>query len=333
MKYFASALVVALLALTASVVTAQDKYGDALLQKGELTVIRRGQNLKFNQANQSVPVFVDDVLRVGADSSVVLKSRDKATISMGANAVFQVKPFEYQEKKGFARMLFGRFRSVIQGLGGQESMNAKTATAVIGVKGTENLTSVRPRGDTMLVGVENTTTIQNPAAPKKRAAYGEGNRITRAPRGDFILAADRLETPDFILIPTTGEPLGVRRVQDGGGGETPIGPDFLGLTLGDGDPISGPAPDEVLDELSDLNSPDPSDPNASNFPGQGGLIRTGLTTQEDLDEGEEEDVEGGEGGEGEGEGDADQTPDIDEQNLDDPAQNLFRGDVRLQFQQ
>jgi hypothetical protein len=333
MKWFTSALAVALLALSASVVSAQDKYGDAVVQQGELTVIRQGQNLKFNQPNQSVPVFVDDVLRVGGNSSVVLKSRDKATISMGANAVFQVKPFEYQEKKGFARMLFGRFRSLVQGLGGNESMNAKTATAVIGVKGTENLTSVRPRGDTMLVGVESTTTIQNPIARKKRADYGEFRRITRAPQGDFVLASDRLETPDFILIPTTGEPLQVRTVQDGGNPETPIGPNFLGLTLGDGDPISGPAPDEVLKDLGgNLNSPPAGDPNAGTFPGQNSLVQNGLTSQEDLDEGESEDVEGDEGGEVEGPSGIDQTPNVGEQNLDDPAQNLFRGDVEIFFQ-
>jgi hypothetical protein len=93
MKLLSSAFVVSLLALTASVVFAQDKYGDALLEQGELTVIRQGQNLKFNQPNQSVPVFVQDVLRVGEKGRVVLKTRDKATIQMGANAVFQVKPF------------------------------------------------------------------------------------------------------------------------------------------------------------------------------------------------------------------------------------------------
>ena len=336
MKVFASTLLLSLLTLTAAAVFAQDKYGDALLEQGELTVIRQGQNLKFNQPNQSVPVFVDDVLRLGEKSRLVLKSREKATISMGANAVFQVKPFEYKEKKGFARMLFGRFRSLVQGLSGSESMNAKTATAVIGVKGTENLTSVRPRGDTMLVGVESTTTIQNPASAQKRAAYGEGHRLTQSPRGDFIVAVDRIETPDFILIPATGEPLQVRRAQDGGGGDTPIGPNFLGLTLGDSDPISGPAPDEVLDELGgDLNSPPAGDPNAGSFPGQNSLIAAGLTTQEDLDEGESEEVEAGEGEGGDAEGDsgADQIPDVDEQNLDDPAQNLFRGDVRIDFQQ
>jgi hypothetical protein len=230
-------------------------------------------------------------------------------------------------------MLFGRFRSVIQGLAGNESMNAKTATAVIGVKGTENLASIRPRGDTMLVGVESVTTIQNPAAPKKRAE-GNGSRITRGgSQGDFVLAANRNESPDFILIPTTDEPLHVTQVQDGG--ENPVPPGNLGLTIGDGDPITGEAPDEVLDELQDLNSPDPNDPGASNFPGQQGLVRTGLTTQEDLDEGENDEVEGGEGGDGEGGGGGGgpETPSVDEPDLDDATQNLFRGDVQLQFQQ
>jgi hypothetical protein len=325
MKFLSSALVVALLAFTASLVSAQDRFGDAVIEKGELTIVRQGNNLKFKQGNQPVPVFVADVLRVGEASSVVLKTREKSTISMGANAVFQVKPFQYQEKQGFARMLFGRFRSLVQGLSGGETVNAKTATAVIGVKGTENLASIRPRGDTMLVGVENVTTIQNPNTKKKSLSM-QGGHVE-----EIEVVRNTDQSPDFILIPTTEEPVRAIRVQDGG--ESPVGPNNLGLTLGDNPPITGPAPPEVLDELGkNLDSPPPGDPGAGNFPGQNGLLRSGLVNQDQLDEGEQEDVEGGEGGEGAG-GEQGPNPEVSDPNLDDPAQNLFRGDVQIEFQQ
>jgi hypothetical protein len=207
---------------------------------------------------------------------------------------------------------------------------------VIGVKGTENLASIRPRGDTMLVGVENVTTIQNPISRRGKAldnSYRISRTTTQGGQG-FVHAVNRddgagNDEAGIILIPTTGEPLQVRRVQDTG--ESPVGPDKLGLTLGDNDPITGDVPQEVLDALQNLDSPPSGDPDAGEFPGQDGLVREGLTTQEDLDEGEQEEVEGGEGGGTEGgEG---ETPVVEEPNLDDPAQNLFRGDVRLQFQQ
>jgi len=326
MKFLSSALVVALLAFTASLVSAQDRYGDAVVEKGELTIVRQGNNLKFKQGSQPVPIFVADVMRVGEASSVVLKTREKSTISMGANAVFQVKPFQYQEKQGFARMLFGRFRSAIQGLSGGETVNAKTATAVIGVKGTENLASIRPRGDTMLVGVQNVTTIQNPISKKKTLSMQGGHQFE-----EIETVFDNGQSPDFILIPTTGEPVQAVRVQDGG--DSPVGPNNLGLTLGDNPPITGPAPPEVLDELGkDLDSLPPGDPGAGTFPGQDGLVNAGLVTEDQLDEGEKEDVEGGEGGEGAG-GEQGGQNEVNEVNTDDPAQNLFRGDVQIQFQQ
>lgn len=332
MKFLATALVAALFALTAPLASAQDKFGDALVEKGELIIVRQGNNLKFAKAPQPVPVFVQDVLRVGDNSSVVLKTREKSTITMGANAIFQVKPFQYQEKQGFARLLFGRFKSLVQGLQGTESVNAKTATAVIGVKGTENLASIRPRGDTMLVGVESVTTIQNPISKKGKALHDRfwmTHKSTQGGQG-IVRAVNRGNDAGIILIPTTGERLQVQRAQNTG--DSPVGPDRLGLTLGDSDPIVGDAPPEVLDQLQNLDSPPSNDEGAGEFPGQDGLVRTGLTTEEDLDEGEQEDVEGGEGEDVVG-GETETPGDIEEPDLNDPAQNLFRGDVNLQFQQ
>jgi hypothetical protein len=334
MKFFTS-LVLALV-FTASLASAQERYGDAVVEQGELTIVRQGNSLKFARASQPVPVLVQDVLRVGDNSRVVLKStREKSTIAMGANAVFQVKPFQFQEKQGFARMLFGRFRSVVTGLVGTETVNAKTATAVIGVKGTENVTSVRPRGDTMLLGVENITSIQNAARGPAAAVGFQEYPPSRGGYGGFVMARDDGGSPDFILIPTDMEPVQPQLVQDSG--ETPVGPDFLGLTIGDNPVISGPAPDEVIQALTTtLNSPPPADPGASQFPGQEGLTRAGLVTQEQLDEGEKAKVEAPPVEAGAPPPVApqqqQQASEVQTQNLDDPAQNLFRGNVEIDFE-
>ena len=333
MRFTASALGIALIIATALPAWAQDKYGDALLEKGTLTVVRGGQNLKFSKANELVPVFVDDLLRVGEDARVSLKTREKSTINMGANAVFQVKPFQFQEKQGFARMLFGRFRSVVTGLSGGEAMNTKTATAVIGVKGTENLASIRPRGDTMLIGVKDRTSVQSAARASKRVVYFGRQRFEIEEDVAPVRAADRSEEADFILIPSTPDS-GVQalRVQDGGDG-VGVDPNTVTLVIGDNEPTPpAPVPPEVLQEFQgdDLDSPAPESEDAGTFPGQDGLVKAGITSQEELDEGETGDVEGGEVGTPEGEEES-VTPNVEIPDQSEGQQNLFRGNVIPSF--
>jgi hypothetical protein len=53
-------------------------------------------------------------------------------------------------------MLFGRFRATVTGLAGGERFSVKTATATIGVKGTEYSTAVTSGGYTSVLGIEST---------------------------------------------------------------------------------------------------------------------------------------------------------------------------------
>ncbi len=285
MKFMTSALVLTLVIGFAHLLRAQEEYGQATLERGTLTVLRQGDSLKFQTANEQVPVLVGDLLRVGADSRVTLRTREKSTIAMGANAVFQVKPFQQQEKQGFARLLFGRFRSLVEGLFGGETVNTKTATAVIGVKGTENLVSVTPRGNTMTIGVQDVTD----------------------------------------LIGQTGE-------------EVPIGPNTVSIVLGDRSAtLAVVVPPAVLDQFAgdNLDSPNPTSPEARRFPGQNALVQAGIVSQDDLDEAQSEDVDDTIGDEPV----ADDTEPpsfedlgVTESGLDDIKENLFRADVQIDFQ-
>jgi len=112
-------------------------YGDATIEQGSLTVVRGGKRLQFSQGQGRVPVEEQDLLRVGPNSRVLLSTPEKATLTLGSNAVMHVKPWERQERRGFLRMLFGRVRSTVAQLTGGEQFSMKTATATIGVKGTE----------------------------------------------------------------------------------------------------------------------------------------------------------------------------------------------------
>jgi hypothetical protein len=132
------------------------KYGDAVVEQGAMTIIREGKSTNFQASGQAVPVNEKDLVRVRDNSRVVLKTADRATVTLGSNAVFQVEPWQQQEQKGVFRMLFGRFRASVTTLAGGERFNVKTATATIGVKGTEYSTAVTTGGYTSVLGIEST---------------------------------------------------------------------------------------------------------------------------------------------------------------------------------
>ena len=75
------------------------KYGDATIKKGYLTVVRGGKNLKFSDTSQTHVILNKDVLKVGDDSLVTLKTIQDSIVQMGSNAVFQVRPWKHKKRK------------------------------------------------------------------------------------------------------------------------------------------------------------------------------------------------------------------------------------------
>jgi len=117
---------------------------------------------------------------------VVLRTMDKAVVTIGSNAAFQVRPWESQEKTGFLRVLFGRFRVKATALAGQE-FNVKTATATIGIKGTEYVGSVTSQGDAIILVQESTVQlagldgVEQPVKPDLIAVSLNGKEGATAP--------------------------------------------------------------------------------------------------------------------------------------------------------
>ena len=139
---------------------AATQYGNAVIEKGSMTVVREGRSLKFDQVDQEIPINEDDLLRVRPNSLVILNSREKAQITLGGNAIFHVKPWQSKGKTGFMRALFGKFRASVVNLLGGEQFNVRTATATIGVKGTEYQTQVTNRGTTLTIVRESVVGFQ-----------------------------------------------------------------------------------------------------------------------------------------------------------------------------
>ena len=244
MKSLKIATILPLLLLAASAVWAATQYGEAVIEKGEMTVIREGRSFQFDKLNQSIPINEEDLIRVRDNSLVQLKSRESATITLGSNAVFQVKPWRSQGKTGFLRALFGRFRASIVGLTGGEQFNMKTATATIGVKGTGYLAQVTSRGNTLLVVLDHVVGFQGQRGGENDVGEGFTSLIINFNRG----------TPPV---------------------HTPPGID-----------------------TGNVNAPPPNSNAGGNFNEEDVLIRVGIVSQHDLDEGKGN----GEGGQGTGQG-------------------------------
>ena len=198
-------LMVLLMALFAPLLHAQE-YGVATIEQGQMVVIRDGQRLVFTSADGQVPINQSDLLRVGPNSQVLLETIEKATLTLGSNAVLHVEPWEQQEEQGFLRMLFGRVRATIDGLVGGETFNVQTATATIGVKGTEYTAGVNARGDTMILVTESVVQLtgvdgitQNVGVGQVSVAlFGRGASSPRAASQNLLNALDEegLDSPE-----------------------------------------------------------------------------------------------------------------------------------------
>lgn len=173
MKALKIATVLPLLLIVSGALMAATQYGEAVIEEGAMTIVREGQTLSFDELNRPIPVNEEDLIRVRDESRVVLTSREKATMTLGSNAVFHVKPWRSKGKQGFVRALFGRFRASIVGLVGGEQFNVKTATATIGVKGTEYLSAITSRGSTMLIGTDHDPEFTGQSGPPVDVQTGQ----------------------------------------------------------------------------------------------------------------------------------------------------------------
>ena len=204
-KFFPALMAAVLFAATA---WGAAKYGDATIESGKMTVLREGKRLVFRTSDQRVEINEEDVLRVGRESKVVLNTREPATITLGSNSVLHVKPWQKRKKRGFLRMLFGRVRASVTTIVGKERLNVRTATATIGVKGTDFTTSVTAQANTSVNVAEGVVGLEGPDGIEVSIPIGQisvvvGLRTTPpAPTPPEVEAAP-LDAPD----PTTPEAL------------------------------------------------------------------------------------------------------------------------------
>jgi len=159
MLWGATLLLMAALAAGLPVAAAAAEYATAVVEQGEMTITRESKTLSFKTSARPVAVEENDIVRVRDGSRIVLKTREGATLAIGANAVFQCKPWQASNRSGVFRMLFGRFRANVLGRAGDGGFNVKTRSATIGVKGTVYALAESSNGNTAVLGFEGTVTV------------------------------------------------------------------------------------------------------------------------------------------------------------------------------
>ena len=123
-------------------------YGDAIVCKGQLILLREGSRLMFQSTDFEIQIKLNDVIRAGSNSRIILKSEDNPTLIIGSNTVLHLKHWHKNGKKGLVKVLYGRM--IVTGMSGRQSFNVVTANAIIESKDSIYLIIVSAIGSTMV---------------------------------------------------------------------------------------------------------------------------------------------------------------------------------------
>ncbi|MDH4120278.1 MAG: FecR family protein [Deltaproteobacteria bacterium] len=192
------------------------QYGEGTLEEGNVTILRNGKPMVMSKGAAKIAIMEKDLIRMGAKGRMVIQTNEKAVVTLGPNAILHVEPWSQRDKKGNVRMLFGRFRTQVSGLVTGEQFNVKTATATIGVKGTEYVAIVSSNGNTTMIPVENVVQLEGldglaqDVTPGQMSVVINGQRATQPTsvpsevKGDVLnekLAAPSVESTKANLLP------------------------------------------------------------------------------------------------------------------------------------
>lgn len=135
------ALACALLALAFSAAGwAGEAAGMIKNSKGPVSIERDGQKIA---GTVGTPVFVADRLRTGADGAVGVTLRDNTLLSAGPNSLVTIEHFAFDTTSLAGKVSVGVSRGTLAVASGKiakqtpESVDFRTPTSVLGVRGTE----------------------------------------------------------------------------------------------------------------------------------------------------------------------------------------------------
>ena len=171
-RKIASLAVVLGIALIGEATARAVTFGQAEVNRGAIVLVRSGIKTRYDSPRSDIPIEQGDVLLVQSASQAVLHT-GKATLTLGENTVFQVEPWEAKTESGSLRFLFGKFRASVVSLAVGEHFAVKTATATIGVKGTEFAGAATAQGDVVVLVTNSVVEITGLSGQPQSAAPGQ----------------------------------------------------------------------------------------------------------------------------------------------------------------
>lgn len=121
-------------------VQAEELAGTVKSSKGLVSIERGGQKLA---APVGTAVFIADKVRTGADGAVGLTLRDSTLLSAGPNSVVSIDRFAFDTTSQAGSLSVGIRKGTLAVVSGKiakqtpESVDFRTPTSVLGVRGTE----------------------------------------------------------------------------------------------------------------------------------------------------------------------------------------------------
>ncbi|MCP5266156.1 MAG: FecR domain-containing protein [Burkholderiaceae bacterium] len=174
---------------------------EVLAAQGDSRLLRPG-SIK-SPIRPGTRVISGDVLKTGPDGSIQLRFADGAAISLGASTEFRVEEYRFEPKRqrAFFELVRGFARTVSGMIGKKrhEDFRLKTATAVMGIRGTDFATEQ---------GACATETCSSTDARGLKVtvyegvvAVSNGAGTVDVPRGKTLFVGGRTSAPQFVSAP------------------------------------------------------------------------------------------------------------------------------------
>ncbi|OGH00449.1 MAG: hypothetical protein A2600_05480 [Candidatus Lambdaproteobacteria bacterium RIFOXYD1_FULL_56_27] len=174
MKGFGSWILVLCGLTLPGLVLGQEPYGHVQVEQGSLVLLRGLGETKVAALAKPVEVQMDDLLRVGPDSQATLTTKEGTRLDLGANSLFQIRPWKLGSKRGYLKMVYGKAQfSQVKINPNQPPFQVRTAMAVIGVKGTRWQQEVTSEGNSQVLTQEGRVGVQGLSGEEQVVGSGQ----------------------------------------------------------------------------------------------------------------------------------------------------------------
>ncbi len=191
--------------LSETTILAQESYAVADIIRGSLVVVRDGQSLHFKVTDSPVAIEGGDLIRTGMKSTARLTLVNENRVTLGGNAILQVRHWRAGKTRGDLRMLFGKFRARTLGGKQRRPLNIRTTATIIGVRGSLGEGNTGP-DFTTISNLEGTINLAGVEIPLGQSGFKLDDMLPGLSGLDLIpdfdpeISADKreMETPETL---------------------------------------------------------------------------------------------------------------------------------------